>query len=323
MTQRFTTSSVPPGERLAYWTDMICDVYVQLDCDAAERTGFRGSIRSHLLAQLDLSVVDSVAQRVLRTPRQISRAAEDFFLVSIQTRGRGIVSQDGRDALLQPGDFALYDTTSPYRREFPEGTTLVMLVPQQLLNLPPRAFAQIAALRIPGDRGIGAIASPLLGGVAANLPALLGPGGRAIMQSVVDVIGACVAELLGITAPTRSHTHLELLMQVREYIMGRLGETDLTPQRIAEEHFISVRTLHSLFKEQGTTVATWIRERRLEMARRDLIDPLCTDPIRLIGERWGFVDATHFSNAFRLAYGASPRSYRQAAQAVSQRAGDA
>ena len=58
MTQRFTTSSVPPGERLAYWTDMICDVYVQLDCDAAERSGFRGSIRSHRLAQLDLSVVD-------------------------------------------------------------------------------------------------------------------------------------------------------------------------------------------------------------------------------------------------------------------------
>ncbi|NLT25527.1 MAG: helix-turn-helix domain-containing protein [Microbacteriaceae bacterium] len=305
------------------WRSTVTSLLLPLAIETDDPDGFRASIRTVTVGGVRVYRISASSHRSARTERLLTSGGDPFYAVVHQVAGTSRIHQFENSADLVEGDFALYDTTSPYRREFPEGTTLVMLVPQQLLNLPPRAFAQIAALRIPGDRGIGAIASPLLGGVAANLPALLGPGGRAIMQSVVDVIGACVAELLGITAPTRSHTHLELLMQVREYIMGRLGETDLTPQRIAEEHFISVRTLHSLFKEQGTTVATWIRERRLEMARRDLIDPLCTDPIRLIGERWGFVDATHFSNAFRLAYGASPRSYRQAAQAVSQRAGDA
>src|SRR5690554_610142 len=106
MSELLTTASVPQGQRLAYWTDMICDVYVQLDCDALRDDDFNGSIRSHSLAHLKLSVVESGPQRVMRTPGKISRASEDYFLVSIQTRGRGVVSQDGRNALLQPGDFA-------------------------------------------------------------------------------------------------------------------------------------------------------------------------------------------------------------------------
>ena len=85
MSLLLTTSSVPRNQRLAYWTDMICDVYVQLECDAPRAREFNGSIRSHSLAHLKLSVVESGPQRVLRTPGKISRASEDYFLVSIQT----------------------------------------------------------------------------------------------------------------------------------------------------------------------------------------------------------------------------------------------
>ena len=33
MTQLLSTDAVPRDQRLAYWTDMICNVYVQLGCD--------------------------------------------------------------------------------------------------------------------------------------------------------------------------------------------------------------------------------------------------------------------------------------------------
>ena len=48
---------------------------------------------------IDLSVVTSGAQNVLRTPSLIARSTDDYFLVSVQTRGRGRVRQDGRTAL--------------------------------------------------------------------------------------------------------------------------------------------------------------------------------------------------------------------------------
>ncbi|REM27849.1 AraC family transcriptional regulator, partial [Mycobacterium tuberculosis] len=35
MNQLLSTDAVPRDQRLAYWTDMICNVYVQLGCDPA------------------------------------------------------------------------------------------------------------------------------------------------------------------------------------------------------------------------------------------------------------------------------------------------
>ncbi|MEU9872377.1 helix-turn-helix transcriptional regulator [Actinomadura sp. NPDC048021] len=66
-----------------------------------------------------------------------------------------------------------------------------------------------------------------------------------------------------------------------------------------------------MFREEGTTVSAWIRERRLEHCRRDLRDPLQLHrPVSAIAAGWGFVDAAHFSRLFKAAYGATPREYR-------------
>ena len=103
MLQILSTDAVAPRERLALWTDLICDVYVQLDCDAlVAPDAFQGDIRKDRLATLDLSQVTSCPQDVHRTSRQIAKATEDYFLVSIQTQGTGRVRQDGREARLRP-----------------------------------------------------------------------------------------------------------------------------------------------------------------------------------------------------------------------------
>ena len=55
-----------------------------------------------------------------------------------------------------------------------------------------------------------------------------------------------------------------------------------------------------------------IRTRRLERARRDLVDrSLSDESIHQIASRWGFVSKSHFSRAFRAAYGQSPSDFRR------------
>ena len=115
MTRTLSTADVAARHRLAFWTDVVCDTYVQLDCEPpAGADAVEGEIVADSLATLQLSRVTATAQQVRRTPAKIARASEDYFLVSIQTQGRGVISQDGRDAVLGPGDFALYDSTRPY-----------------------------------------------------------------------------------------------------------------------------------------------------------------------------------------------------------------
>ena len=94
MPRVLTTDAVAARERLAYWNDAVSDAYVRLDT-TAPGGDVVGDIRVDALATLELSRVTATAQLVRRTPSLIATAAEDFFLVSIQTRGTGLVTQDG------------------------------------------------------------------------------------------------------------------------------------------------------------------------------------------------------------------------------------
>jgi AraC-like DNA-binding protein len=69
-------------------------------------------------------------------------------------------------------------------------------------------------------------------------------------------------------APPRAATFARRLPQghllgSRAFIQEHLGDPELRPAEIAAAYHISLRLLHKLFQEQGTTVAGWIRTRRL------------------------------------------------------------
>ena len=95
---RLTTDNVPLHERAAYWRDLICDVFVQLDCDNVGDS-FSGSIHDRQIGALQLSDVRSSRHDVRRSRRQIAKSTDDFFLVSMQLSGKGLIRQDGREAL--------------------------------------------------------------------------------------------------------------------------------------------------------------------------------------------------------------------------------
>lgn len=66
--------------------------------------------------------------------------------------------------------------------------------------------------------------------------------------------------------------------------------------------------MHRAFAGEACTVAGWIWARRLEAVRADLCDPaLRHRTISDLAFGWGFVDASHFSRAFRARYGRTAR----------------
>src|SRR5207247_2046030 len=91
------------------------------------------------------------------------------------------------------------------------------------------------------------------------------------------------------------------------------GDPELSPAAIAAAHHISRRLLYKLFQEQGETVASWIRARRLERCQQDLLDPAqAARPVAAVALRWGFRSSIHFTRLFRAAYGLPPHEYRLA-----------
>ncbi|NDV10971.1 helix-turn-helix domain-containing protein, partial [Rhodococcus sp. IEGM 248] len=122
---------------------------------------------------------------------------------------------------------------------------------------------------------------------------------------------AALAESVDFHDNSTSVDRYRLAQTIQESILANVADPELSPQRIAAHHFISVRQLHKVFSEQGLTVASWIKEQRFARICRDLEDPLKAGvPVGVLAAQWGLHDASSFARSFRAAFGKSPTQYR-------------
>ncbi|MET3916689.1 AraC-like DNA-binding protein [Variovorax sp. OAS795] len=316
MNSLLSTDAVPRGQRLAYWTDMICNVYVQLGCDPVREgdTGdFEGSIRQHTLPSLDVSVVNSGPQKVMRTPGHISRSGDDYFLVSIQARGRGVVRQDGRDAVLAAGDFALYDSTRPYELLFDDSfEQIVLKLPGERLRSELHDTEALTATTVSGREGAGHLLLGMIRTLREDIDALQPASALAVANGVQSILVAGLQTLPAARSPGLSSLTAYHLARVKRRIDEQLADPSLSVGSLAAELGVSSSHIHRVFKSEPLTPSQYIWERRLEACSRDLLDPrLAGRPVADIAYGRGFNDAAHFSRTFRERFGCSPREWRQ------------
>lgn len=316
MTQLLSTDAVSRDQRLAYWTDMICNVYVQLECDAVQQddTGnFEGSIRQHTLPSLDMSVVTSGPQRVMRTPGHIAHSSDNYFLVSIQARGHGVVRQDGRDAVLSAGDFALYDSTRPYELLFEASfEQIVLKLPGERLRSELRDTEALTATTVSGREGAGHLLLGMIRTLREDIDTLQPASALAVAHGVQNILVAGLQTLPAARAPALSNLTAYHLARLKRRIDEQLADPMLSVGTLAAELGVSVSHIHRVFKSEPLTPSQYIWERRLEACSRDLLEPrLAGRPVAEIAYGRGFNDAAHFSRAFRERFGCSPREWRQ------------
>jgi AraC-like DNA-binding protein len=306
---------VPAGERRAYWHDAVWRTFVPLDVSTPRDPSdapFSGAVRTDRLGYLQISTVDADPERVSRTSRLIARDSDEYLLIGLQGRGPAVITQDGRDAFLRPGDFALYDTTRPYTLSFPDRFQMkVFQLPRQVLGLRESDLRRITGITHRGDEGPAAMVAPFLAGLAAGAASCRPQVGEMLARNAVDLLATLIAEHLGRDTAGTDAAHHALLLRIRAFIGRHLADPGLSPESIAAAHRISVRYLHRLFQSDGTTVSRWIQHRRLEECRRELSRPgRLTPAVAAVAHRWGFTSPAHFSRVFRAAYGMSPREWQ-------------
>jgi AraC-like DNA-binding protein len=295
---------------LGDWTDLIRDRFVALDIAPGGSAEFTGSVRSRQLAHLLVSEVESAPQTFERTPRLVSRSPLNVLQIGLVSRGAGQLVQDGRICSLGPGDFAIYESSRPFTWMLNgDWRLLVYTWPREMVPIPDSESQRLTARALCADSGIARLLSPMLTGLM-QLEDELSPASSArLADEVAELTITAASETAGLT--DADATSDEQFQMIRQYIEARLDGPDLNPQSIAEAFFISTRTLHRIFTKQGTTVAAWIRFRRLEACRRAMMSPASrTRSLTEIAARHGFTDAAAFSRAFAYQYGVSPSRYR-------------
>jgi AraC-like DNA-binding protein len=307
--ETWLTDQMPADVREDAWREVVSVTHLPWSIDLAPEDAppLSGAwIRRRRLGDLDL--IDCVCAPCSgrRTPTDLRRSPGEYVGVLIIHQGKEILSQAERDTMLHPGDALAWDSVEPAQ--------FAVLEPlhKQTLLVPRPRFQQLF------PRPELATARTLQGPAADLFTSYL----RFLTTMELDTLAAAAAgnaalELLGaalgsVILPSPSAMRDAKRVKVKGYIDAHLGDPGLKPRRIAEANAVSLRSLYSLFEDEGDTVSAYVRRRRLARAHADLIQLGSQLSITDVSSRWGFADTAHFSRSYRAQYGTSPREARRA-----------
>ncbi|MFC4564347.1 helix-turn-helix domain-containing protein [Nocardiopsis mangrovi] len=316
---RFSTDDLPVEDRFDAWRETISRTHAPLEMTSEHTGDFHA--RQHILHLEGIQVWPTLFRSLTfhRTPRLIRSFDPEAIHISFVLQGTHRHISGGHEHVYGPSDIHPVDTSVPFALAATAAGPLVsgigLEIPKALIPLPQRSVARAVGRTHPAGHGAGALLRGYVTQLARDIAAFRpqdGPWASAVLVDLVTVLFADAAGA-GDAVPERSHRRA-LTLRIRSFITRNLHDADLDPAAVAAAHHISVSHLHRLFREDGTSVSRWIRERRLERARRELTDPALHGlPVHAIAARCGFRDPAGFSRAFRTFHGAPPREVRAAA----------
>lgn len=305
----FTTDAYPLHARRAAWREAMVRLRLPLEA-APEDDGSSASVTSLVSPTgMEFSVVRAGAQEISgRNPDQPAA----IWLAAL-LEGSAVLNDGQAEAVIEAGDIAFGPTGMAASLQLKTRFRLLFLTaPRLALDHRLVAPRSLRIGHLPAASGTNHVFSGLLRALADTLEDLTGDQLRPVELAVTEFLVATLAaeanEPRSPAASRRAHLH-----RVRQTIETLLAEPDLTLGRVAQAEGVSPRYLQKLFAGEGESFTHYIRLRRLERCRLDLLSPRHGDQsISSICFRWGFNGSAHFSRAFRQQYGVSPREFRRA-----------
>ncbi|QIK62618.1 helix-turn-helix domain-containing protein [Leucobacter viscericola] len=305
-------SAVVRTEDLSTYQQTVDNSFVPLKITPEPDGPFAASLRGVGAGDVAFTEVHSMPQVVERTRENISRGGSGFYKVSLLLAGSGMLIQDGREVIMNPGDISFYDTSQPYSLVFGEQfRNLIMMFPKDRLEFPEQFTASLTAVSLGDEHPLAQVVADFISKSSPHLHLLPAAARHKLAHTSIELFTSVLSAVFD-SETIAQDPHQAMRQRIYDYIRTNLASHDLSPGSIAAANYISTRHLHALFQETGTSVSAWIKERRLERCRADLLDPaLAHRGVAAIAANWGFTDAAHFSRNFRAAYGDSPTALRQ------------
>jgi AraC-like DNA-binding protein len=265
-----------------------------------------GSIETHVVADHPITHVVMPTTTVDASGRIAARNGLGRHVKLVWQLSGAMVYQDAHQSFtISAGELIVLPMAQTYRLALNaryEGLVLVFD--------PGTAPAWHGAARTCG-RVIGA--NGAVAAAAAGASALLrhadgGSADRLAVQSVIDLVLASIAagdddRPLALNSSGLRRAHL--------LVDHHIADEGYGPDQLARDLGLSRRSLYNRFARLGLTPAGFIRHRRLEHARHEILrDQSCEVSLGTIALNSGFADGASFSHAFKAAYGQAPSQLR-------------
>lgn len=312
----FYASSVIAADKHRFWERIIDQAFGVVDVQIADESTFFGELRSAPFGDMTLAEVICDYEIATRSRQHIAHDTSASFVLVMLQSGTLQIEQAGRECVLTPGTFTLFDLNSPYTYRHVERTQVLdVVIPSALLRARVRDPQSLVVRPFSAGRGIGRVTADLLVSMIREVEAFPPWAAQSYCARVVDLIGLLFEAAQDDLPIADSAIRSALYRRCVAIIETHLADPALGPAKVAELAGISVRYLHKIFQDAGEPVGSYIRSCRLERCHRDLSDPAKKDvSIIEIAYRAGFQRQSHFSNSFKRQYGRSPSDVRHISQ---------
>lgn len=313
MNHYFSTDDVHPRDRIPYMQDVACRTYVDVECIIEKNLNYCASIESSQLAMLGLSKVTTDPCEVVRTKSNIATSRADDILLSMQIEGTSTLTQDGRDANLLPGHFALYDTQRTYKLKTGNGTKqLVIKIPRSSLEPRLGNISHFTAHSMNAENPISKIAFGFLSLLPTNKSIINTEATRKIAEQAIELLSLAFTHECAHKNKKQTPGQFTTLTRLKSVIESNFTDPDFKPSEAAIRTGISTRYANKLLNAEGSSVESYIYSRRLERCRQILNNPQSSQrTISEISHSNGFNCASHFTKRFKHTYGLTPQEYRK------------
>ncbi|MBZ6475183.1 helix-turn-helix domain-containing protein [Streptomyces griseocarneus] len=319
------------NERPEAWAETMALAQVTQRVKFLETATFGARIEMMPLGAGQVSALSYASVIAQRTPRLIRQSDPEMYHVAVVTAGEIGIEQYRQSSLLKRGSMGFFDSSrsfDTFAGDTP-GKTLLFQFPKKLLRIPHEQFTSLCGLSLPWTEGVGRLFGQYLVGMAEEYVHCTPQDVTRLGSTALDLLSTVLAHHFergsalpdGSAATGEAGRHV-MFLRISAFIVEHLRDPALGPEAIASAHRISLRYLHRIFQQNGTTPRAFIRQQRLDRCRKDLANPaLAHLTIHTIAARWGYPQPDGFSRAFRTATGMSPSEYRAAMRGATPPAG--
>lgn len=263
-----------------------------------------GDFRIRRKFAIDIAEIDCRIDRIDRGRDGIRRDDAEFFFLVVQRAGRTLVTHQGREETLHPGDCLIVDSTQPAELLY-EGrrSSFTSVHLPRGLCLDGRATGPATARRIAASHPMQASLGSLISAAPAN-------------DVPDDYIFDFVALMFRPDPSSRETPDFrDRFAWISAELERHVCDPDLTIDRLAALVHMSRRQLQRDLSDNGTSFTRLLAERRVKLTADQLRRAAHRGERPMISEiayAAGFNDLSHFNRVFRSQTGQSPREYHAA-----------
>ena len=219
-----TLSDVHPRDRLAYWYDVACKVFVDHECRVTTPAQFDVTMQHMALSDLGVVNIESLGLGFAEvTARTIANGEDDVFFLCLQLEGGATLSQDGREAVIEPGDFVLLDAQRPYSCRYTTNwRQIIIKIPHRSLNARLAASSELTACPVRSSTAVGGLTSGFIRMIPERVEVLQPVAKTQIAEHVLDLAALALAAETAKDKPALSSGRAIALLQLRVAIENRL-----------------------------------------------------------------------------------------------------